>query len=297
MNKAHQKELQKNDLETGLEKVASTVRPYYAPLAILAAVAMVAAIGYMLYERSVRNTNTAAWSKWSVAVFDRDPDSEVLRKVGEELGDTPASHWALQLAADEDLREGSYLLYENRELATQKLESALDLYEQVIKGSADDLMLLTRARFGAGRTSECLFKVDAAVDFYQQIASSEASSSALGKAAKERIGALKKPETKDWYKWFATQEPYKQLPNRNSTGSGSTLGLPDVPGSFISGLRDAPKTPSADKPAPNEGDKEKAPGLDLSKPAGEREETPSRFEDKPPTTPPADPPPAGDAPK
>lgn len=295
MNKAHQKELQKNDLETGLEKLASTVRPYYAPLALLAAVAMVAAIGYMLYERSVRTSNAKDWNKWSVAVFDREPDAEVLRRVGDELGSSPAGLWALQLAADEELREGSYQLYQDRTLAEQKLESAVDLYEQVIKGASDDLMLLTRARFGAGRASECLFKIDAAIDFYEQIEKSEMSGSALGKAAKIRIDVLKKPETKDWYKWFATQEPYKPTPNRNSRGLNTLPGLPEVPNITIPGLGDSTK--SGEKKPEANGETEKAPGLDLSKPAGEREETPSRFDDKPPATPSPETPPAGDTPK
>lgn len=288
MNKVHHKELQKNDLETGLEKVATSVRPYYAPLALLAAVAMVAAIGYMLYERSVRSADSAAWNKFSLVVLDRDPDSEVLRKVGDELGDTSASHWALQFAADEDLREGSYLIYQNRELATQKLESAVDLYEQVIKAASNDPMLLARARFGAGRASECLFKVDAAIEFYEQIE----GSGALATAAKARIEALSKKDTKDFYKWYATQEPYKPLPNSNSKGGlNSFPGLPDVPNISIPGLGDSTKTPDASKPD-SEGEKT-PPGLDLSRPAGEREESPSKFDDKPP----ADPSPTGDAPK
>lgn len=288
MNKAHHKELQKNDLETALERVAATVRPYYAPLALLAAVAMVASIGYMLYERSVRSADIAAWNKFSLVVLDSDPDSEMLRKVGEELGDTSASHWALQFAADADLREGSYLIYQNREQATQKLESALDLYEQVIKAAADDQMLLSRARFGAGRASECLFKVDAAIEFYEQIE----GSGALAKAAKARIDALTKKDTKDFYKWFATQEPYKPLPNRNSSGLNSFPGLPDVPNISIPGLGDSTKTPGTGKSPTGEGENT-LPGLDLSRPAGEREEAPSRFDDKPP----ADPAPTSDAPK
>ncbi len=286
MDKAHHKELQKNDLEVGLEKVASSVRPYYAPLALVAAILIVGAIGYMIYERNVRATNAAAWTKWSLAVFDRDPDSEVLRKVGEELGDTPASLWATQLAADEDLREGSYLIYNDREGAQDKLEAANELYQKVIKGAGSDLMLLTRARYGAARTNECLFKVDNAIELYQQIVNSEMSKSALATAAKERIELLKKPETKDWYKWYATQEPYKPLPNRNPNSKGGLnsfpggAGVPEIPGGSIPTIDGvAPSSTDKNGPAPTEG--EKKPATEEKTPSADREEKPSRFEEKP----------------
>lgn len=304
MDKAHQKELQKNDLEVGLEKVASSVRPYYAPLALVAAILIIGAIGYMIYERNSRATNAAAWTKWSVAVFDRDPDSEVLRKVGEDLGDTPASLWATQLAADEDLREGSYLIYNDREAAQSKLQSANELYQKVIKGAGSDLMLLTRARFGAARTNECLFKVDAAIELYQQIVNSEMSKSALASVAKERIELLKKPETKDWYKWYATQEPYKPLPNKtpNSKGGLNSFpggsGLPEIPGGSLPSI-DGVTPPSTEKTPPASTDDAKKPATEEGAPPADREAKPSRFEEKPAAeakpgeeTPKADTPPA-----
>lgn len=286
MDKAHQKELEKNDLEVGLEKVASSVRPYYPHLAIGAVIAIVALIGYTIYERSVRSSNTAAWSRWSLAVFENTNDPEALQSVGKELENTPAGPWALQLAADEELRSGSYLLFNDREEATTKLEHALDLYEQVIKDAKDDQMLLTRARYGAARTNECLFKIDEAIEQYQQIVNSSMGGSALGKASKDRIEILKKEDTKDWYKWYATVEPFKPEPPKNTPKSGlNSLPTGTPPGGALPDKSDldipgVEKTPGAEpKTPPATGDATK-PDNALPPTSTEREESPSRFKEK-----------------
>jgi hypothetical protein len=311
MNKAHQKELQKNDLEMGLEKVASTVRPYYLPIAVGVVILAVGLIGYTVYERNNQASNAAAWTKWSNSVFDRDTNAEDLRQVATDLGDTPASHWALQLAADKNLEEGSMLIFSERELAEDKLKVALELYEKVIAEAAKDPMLVTRARYGAARTSECLFKVDAAIEFYQQIVDSPMGMSALGKAAVDKIEQLKKPETKDWYKWYATTEPPKPVLNSpGRSGLGAMPELPKFPDIDIPGLTDPVTPPKSEKDSnPPKGD-EKNP-LDLPEtPPAEREVKPSRFEEKPSEEkpaesstekpaqdPPAEPPPADPNPK
>jgi hypothetical protein len=283
MDKAHQKELQKNDLEVGLEKVASSVRPYYVHLAVGAAVVIVGLIAYMIYERSVRSSNTAAWSRWSLAVFENGNDAEALQSVGKELENSPAGPWALQFAADQELYSGSMLIFSDREEATTKLEHALDLYEQVIKDAKDDQMLLTRARYGAARTNECLFRIEPAIEQYQQIANSAMGNSALGKAAKERIEVLKKDETKDFYKWYATVEPFKPEPRKPLPNKGGLLdGLPGgrLPDKSDLNIPGAAKTPDAETKEPPKTDDAAKPAAEDRPPPTEREETPSRFKEK-----------------
>lgn len=308
MDKAHEKELSKNDLEASLEKVAAAVRPYYIPAAVIAAILIVGAIGYMLYERSVRQANTVAWSKLITAVFDRNANPESLRRVSEDLGDTPASYWALQLAADDELRQGSLLLFDDREAAQDRLQSALELYEKVIKGASNDPMLQIRARYGAAQANECLFKLDEAIELYQQIVDSKAGSGAIARAAEERLKTLKNSDTRDFYKWFATVEPYKPSVDTGRSGSGlnSLPSLPDLPNFSVPGADTPPATPDAppagtDPAAPAAGDRDTTPSRFGDEPSGEpAKDEPKQDEpgaDEPAATEPAADEPSGDEPK
>jgi hypothetical protein len=96
-------------------------------------------------------------------------------------------------------------MFQNRQTAKQELDAARGLYEQVV-ALTDEPMLKQRAIYGLAKCQEAQGQFDQAKKNYEQIIESWGDSQ-LAALAKERLDELQRPETKQWYNWFAEQTP------------------------------------------------------------------------------------------
>jgi hypothetical protein len=122
-------------------------------------------------------------------------------------------------------------------LAQEELAAARQLYERLAAVQGNP-MVQQRAAYGLAKCLEAQGDFEQAIQEYEQIVSTW-SGSPFAALATERISALKRPETKQWYSWFAQQEPirsplndpglFQDLPNLPDTPD---LGIPTPGGSL-----------------------------------------------------------------
>lgn len=252
-------EMQTNVLADWLGHSIEQTRPYAKLLAfgLLAIVLLIAAGMFFLNDQSARLS--AGWADFFAASHEANP--ERLRAVAADHSGTAASVWARLSEADIELAQGMRLLYTDRSSATAVLKDARESYQAVIE-QASEPRLRNAARFGLAQTYECLADIDKAIEAYESVGS---ESSALQAEAEERIAALRNPERRDFYDWFAKQEPVpRNLSGANPgmpSGFPSNLDLlsdqPDLsfPNDFGSGLGSTSEPPAGgeETAAPTDG--------------------------------------------
>jgi hypothetical protein len=130
------------------------------------------------------------------------------------------------MAADAGLREGSYGLYRDRAQAKSAIQEAINRYDEVLGGTEEEA-LRQRASFNLGRARECLGDVKAAESQYQNVAN-QWPDTPFGIAAAKRVKDLKRPETREFYDWFARQET-RATPGPGAPGARAPYHLDTLP--------------------------------------------------------------------
>lgn len=230
-------ELQTNELAIWLTGWLEAIKPYSKVL--LGALVLLAAAWFA--AAYVRNRGRESESRAWTALFQAytpsaaSDVSEQMADVAKSYPGTPAGLWALQTAADVHLAEGTQQLFRDREQAKQDLQQAQEAYDTIAQ-QATDPMLKQRAMFGAAQALECLGDFDQAEKKYRELSDS-APDSAVGQLASRRLESLKRPTTRDWYRWFAEQKP---------------VARPLSDPSLFNELPKLPETPNINLPKPGE---------------------------------------------
>ena len=188
-----------------------------------------------------KQNQAQAWSAFFQA-YERGAEVDRLTEVAESYADTEAGLWALQSAADVNLAEGTQDMFRDREQARAELEEAEVNYTSVAQRTNDPL-LKQRAMFGQAQSLESMGNFGAAEQKYQEVAE-QWPASGVGQLAQRRLEMLQRPATREWYAWFAEQEP-----------APSPLADP----SLFNDLPSLPESPNISLPQPGE----------LIKPSGE----------------------------
>ena len=245
-------ELETNQLANSLGHWADAVRPYTNTILISILLVVVGTAVFAVAQRRTAAGTAAAWDEYFAAL------SRVDRLKLEDLGDihagTPVGWWSLCMAAELGLNEGSNVLFRDKVLARDILDRAADRYQQVL-GETRDPALVKQASFGLARVHECLGEIKKAEEEYQAIAS-KWHDTPVAIDAEQRLKDLQRPETKEFYEWFAKQDIGRRIsPNPGKPGLKSPFNLnllPDSP--------DAPAASPADGAAPAAGTTSDAPG-------------------------------------
>jgi hypothetical protein len=140
---------------------------------------------------------------------------------------TSAAQWSEVVLADFAVSEGTDLLFSNKEQGRQRLQSAVDAYSAVLAARPRGL-LATRATFGLAKARESLGQLDDAQRGYEAVAT-EQSSGGFAHLATQRVAALNRPATKEWYDWFAAQTFTPPPPAAAGAGAASGDDQPAPP--------------------------------------------------------------------
>lgn len=170
---------------------------------------------------SIAALSLAAWIYWSrrTAAYEAEAWMEYasgqqsatsLKTVGNTGSDyvsTTAAQWALLRSAEIQLSEGTSALFTDRDKAATELKGASDTIELLLSRSISS-EVRERALFVQARCREAQSNGDVAkaIEAYEAFKSAYPNS-VLAVEADERITALKKPEAKEFYAWFAKQKP------------------------------------------------------------------------------------------
>jgi tetratricopeptide (TPR) repeat protein len=246
MKTQHRHELQQNQLADWLESSIEKLKPYASALVgVLVAVAII--IGVYMYVGAVERRNVTAAADQFISAIDGGGSSKELEAIVEDFHGTQAATLAQLKLADMQLRNGTNLLYSNKPLARESLANAARLFAAVDQ-STHDPMLRAWSLFGAGRAHESLGDLDKARTDYQNLVK-DYPDSGLVESARIHLSQLSQPATKEFYDWFAKQDPRPPAADKEP-------GIPGVKPSFDFSeplSPDGVKLPSALDGAPSSG--------------------------------------------
>ena len=295
-------ELKTNELADWLGKSMVRVEENYkVGLAIVVVVVLIVAVWAYL-RNSAAQKMQESWTAFQRASTQSNINE--LTDVASRYGDLPAGACARLILGDTQLRAGTDQLFADRADGNDQLRRALDNYQLVIDSSANLTPIVKqRALLGLARAAESLNDLPRAREAYQQLADTNRWPQAYySKEAQIRLDALSRTSTKEFYDWFAKQEPRPAL---SPAGDGASLFqdsiLPSEPAASPGATVPADAVPATPAPATTSPPSEAAPAETPPAPEGATPATPSTDSSAPaapatePPTPPAtepSPPPA-----
>ncbi len=228
-------ELEENSLANWLGESVERIQPYSRTL--LAGVLAVAAVllAWGVYNQRSARIRRDGWNEYFAAL--NSMKTEQLSEVMSNYSGTEVATWAQLRLADMQAAEGVDLLFSNRPAALDELRSAETNYTEVGQASSDPL-IQQRALIGLGRAYESLNRLDDARQQYEKLVA-DYPEGLFAESARGRIADLQRQSTREFYDWFATQNP--QPASQTELGSPGQQppfdfeSLPDDPTSLFPG--------------------------------------------------------------
>lgn len=209
-------ELATNDLADWMGERIEALRPYSTAIwgTVLAVIAVILVVVYTSRKREAQLERT--WDSYFSA--QRETTPEGLRSVAEAHPRAPAGLWSRLTLADIQLRKGVDGMFSFRAEGEDSLKDAVEAYEYVIANAPRGSLLAERATFGLGEALESQNELKKARAQYETLIETWPEG-AFSMQAKQRLVDLEKASTKQFYDWFAKQEP-KPKPAASSILSG-----------------------------------------------------------------------------
>ncbi|HEY2827323.1 MAG TPA: tetratricopeptide repeat protein [Pirellulales bacterium] len=203
MKAEHRHELQTNQLALSLENTIERLKPYArAIVGVLVAVAIV--LGVYAYLGTVERRTEMAASDQLIVGLDSPSPRELQNTMDEYRGTQPAMIAQLVLA-ERMLDDGTNRLFVDKQAGRENIFKAAEAFAGVEK-EAHDSSLRNWALYGLARAHESMGDLDRARDDFQRLLK-EYPEGSLADAARSHVRRLNQPATKEFYDWFAKQDP------------------------------------------------------------------------------------------
>ena len=196
-------ELESNALADSVAALADRVRPHARTIGLIAALAVVALAAWNLVESRRAAAREESWDACSAAINAGQPAA--VEDAANRYAGTPAAQWARLILADAALEQGVQMLVADRPQGEQRLRAAESGYAGVL-AAAPLAAVAERATFGLAKARESLGFLDEARRGYEVIVR-EHPAGPMRTFAEERISALGRESTRQWYDWIASQKP------------------------------------------------------------------------------------------
>ncbi|OHB70169.1 MAG: hypothetical protein A2V70_12955, partial [Planctomycetes bacterium RBG_13_63_9] len=247
MKSQRRHELQKNELADWLAGVVTAIKPYQN--AILGVVLLVAVAGvvYSWWNRDSAREVAAAGDLFYDALSQPQPDPVDFQDLAEQYPGTKLADWAATMAGDTHLAIGCGQLFDDKAVANQELQDAMDCYTQVCDNT-ESPTLRERATFGLARALEAQGKdLDKAVERYREVTEKWPHGAYAAMAAR-RAKDLQRPSTRQMYDRFARFNPKPPTPDLpgglDDPFSFDPSSLPDDDFRLAPGLTNEKETPT-----------------------------------------------------
>lgn len=234
MQTDHRHELDSNALADAFAACADRLRPHARSIGLVAALAVIALAAWNLIESRRVAAREESWEACSAAINAGQPAA--VEDAAARYAGTPAGLWARLILSDAALEQGVQALVADRALGEQRLRAAEAGYANVL-ASEPSPTIAARATFGLAKTRESLGGLDEARRGYEVIVQ-EHPASPMRPLAEERIAALGRESTRQWYDWLASQ---KLAPATAADGAAPT---PDSPAAVAPGADGPPAAPA-----------------------------------------------------
>ena len=203
MKAQHRHELQTNQLAKWLEDGIELFKPYArAIVGVLVALAIVMAV-YAYLGMVQRRTEMAASDQLINGL--NSPSPHELQAAMDEYRGTQPAVIAQLVLAERLLDNGSDMLFSDKQAGRENLFKAAEAFA-VVEKEAKDPLLRGWAMYGLGRAHESMGDLDRAHEDFQQLVK-EYPEGSLADAARAHVNRLDQPGVKDFYDWFAKQDP------------------------------------------------------------------------------------------
>jgi len=255
MKSERRHELQHNLLLDWLKNSSETIKPYTNAIIGVLVLALVAFFAWSWWSKQSAADKAAGWTAFFDARTTDKPSD--LQDVAERYAGDTVAHWSQTVAADMNLATGCQELFQNKALANQHLQEARDGYMTVLDQTSNP-ELRQRATYGLGQSYEAMAgtrqsqgELESAIEQYKKLVA-EWPNSVYAYLAQQRLKALERDETKEFYDAFAKYEPPGQ---RGATGERPIFD----PGSLGEPAPSSSLTPPPSPPPPSPADQNTAP--------------------------------------
>jgi hypothetical protein len=216
-------ELEENDLAESTVAIVDRVRPHLRTIALAVGAAAVGLAAWTVVSSQQAASRGQSWDACMVALSEGNPErlTDVIRR----YPGSPAAQWSQLMMADAAIGEGTQLLFIDRERARQRLDSAVGIYGGLLAERPRGL-IAERAVFGLAKARESLGQLEEARRGYEAVVA-EYPESAVRGIAENRIAALSRESTRQWYDWFDGWKPAPAKPAEPpaaAAGAGADAG-------------------------------------------------------------------------
>jgi tetratricopeptide (TPR) repeat protein len=216
----HIQELEKNELLEWCQKKFGFLKPHFSKILMGIVFLGVVIFGLVYYSEMQKSIKDSQWQQLYLAMNNQFavPGDTSFSMMAENDPEAPASMWALQMAGDQQLRDGLSKFIGDRAAALKEIEKARKSYETVVNSKVDlSSMLRQRATYGLAYALESLGKFDEAKKYYAELLES-APKGMFAKACDRALDRLAQPDLlKIWeeYKTVGTapSAPLGELPD------------------------------------------------------------------------------------
>lgn len=195
-----QHEIQGNDLAESTLAVVDRIRPHLRTIGLLAILVLVSLAAWNLIMEQQTALKAASWD-----ALNGSANLDELADVQRRFPNSDAARWSGLLQGGAALEEGVTRMFTAPQSAKMKLEEAAGFYVGLLADKPRG-MVAERAIFGLAKARECLGQFDEALQGYETLVK-EHPDSPFREQAENRIAALGRPQTREWYAWFAEQTP------------------------------------------------------------------------------------------
>jgi predicted negative regulator of RcsB-dependent stress response len=201
-------ELEDNDLAESTVALVDRIRPHLRTIALALGGAMAALAAWTVVSSQQAASQSQSWDACMAALSEGNPErlTDVIRR----YPGSAAGQWSQLMMADGAMAEGTQLLFVDRERARQRLDSAIGIYTGLLAERPRSL-IAERAVFGLAKARESLGQLEEARRGYETIVA-EYPESAVRSIAENRIAALSRESTRQWYDWFDGWKPAPAAP-------------------------------------------------------------------------------------
>lgn len=205
--------LGENDLTTWVETKLGHLKPYGSQIALGAAVIFAAFLGIAYFINHRETVYADQWRELNLANTDHRLSGNTTRlmNVAEDYPNQKAGMWSLQLAGDDDLRNGISQLTYDRENGFKVIQRAKENLKKVVDAPNDlkSTDLQRRSLFSLAYACESLGEFDEAKQYYKKLVD-EASGSPFSEPAARGLQRCESPEMVALYDTFKN---WKDLPD------------------------------------------------------------------------------------
>jgi hypothetical protein len=203
MDSARRDKLLENDLAGSTLQLVDRIRPHARTILAALGIVFVSLAAWTLISSQLEAAKARSWET-CLAAMDRG-NAQRLEDTIRQHPDTTAAGWAQLILADAALAQGSNLLFADRPKGIALLDEAGARYRQVLS-SRPAALLAERAVFGLAKANEARGDLEEARRGYEVVVADHPGGASAG-LARDRVAALSREATRQWYDWFAAQKP------------------------------------------------------------------------------------------